>query len=147
MLGESSGWPRCTSRWVGMGPSLHANLWSKLPATGAPAIAFPQTQPHTFLQPFVQLAFPPLSPFFATIELLPMALRVVSSLFGREDNCFTFPPPGQDPPITVVLQIQWLLFISCTGTSSPRAVTPGGSESSLSVTSLPSKALTRLSPT
>ena len=147
MPGESSGWPRCTSRWVGMGPSLHANLWSKLPATGAPAIAFPQTQPHTFLQPFVQLAFPPFSPFFAMIELLPMALRVVSSLFGREDNCFTFPPPGQDPPITVALQIQWLLLTTCTGTSSPRALTPGGSESSLAVTSLPSKALTRLSPT
>ena len=39
---------------------LHANLWSRLPATAAPAFAFPQTRPYLFTA--IRARFSPPSP-------------------------------------------------------------------------------------
>ena len=67
---------------------LHANLWSRLPATAAPAIAFPRLAPPIPFYGHSCSLFPPPSSSFMIPEWLPMALRVVSSLSGSGRQLF-----------------------------------------------------------
>ena len=83
---------------------LHANLWSRLPAAAAPAIAFPQTRPYLFTA--IRARFSPLLLLHDT----RMASHGFTSGFQSETGCTTvlhfrcvF---GQDLPMTITLQIQ-----------------------------------------